>query len=146
MARAKPVCAIMASRLACGFVNSASVTTTASVVFSTDVAAAPPLMRMASISGVNDGGNPRPPYSPPISNGAAQNHGPSPTVMLPAALTTASAATRMPLRVAAGAPRRCRAEPALEIRGGGAETGADAAECEIGGGRGGRGIAELAVG
>src|ERR1700682_334152 len=93
----------MASRLACGFVNSASVTTTASVVFSTDVAAAPPLMRMVSMSGVNDGGSPRPPYSPSISNGAAQNHGPSPTVTLPTALTTASAATRTPPGVAADA-------------------------------------------
>src|SRR6266700_4073002 len=93
----------MASRLACGFVNSASVTTTASVVFSTDVAASPPLMRMLSISGVNDAGNPRPPYSPSISNGAAQNHGPSPTVTLPTALTTASAATRTPPGVAADA-------------------------------------------
>src|SRR5207247_739616 len=63
----------MASRLAWGFVSSASVTTTASVVFSTDVAAAPPLMRMLSMSGVNAGGNPRPPYSRSISNGAAQN-------------------------------------------------------------------------
>src|SRR6476661_481904 len=93
----------MASRLACGFVNSASVTTTASVVFSTDVAAAPPLMRMLSMSAVNDGGNPRPPYSLLISNGAAQNHGPSPTVTLPTALTTASAATRTPPCVAADA-------------------------------------------
>src|ERR1700680_368926 len=76
---------------------------TASVVFSTDVAAAPPLIRIASMSGVKDGGNPRPPYSPLISNGAAQNHGPSPTVTLPTALTTASAATRTPLGVAADA-------------------------------------------
>src|ERR1700722_19496215 len=103
MARANPVCAIMASRLAWGFVRAASVTTTASVVFSADVAAGPPLMRILSMSGVNDGGNPRPPYSPSISNGAAQNHGPSPTVTVPTALTTASAATRTPLGVTADA-------------------------------------------
>src|SRR5712671_1261256 len=93
----------MASRLAWGFVSTASVTTTASVVFSTAVAAAPPLRRIASMSGVNDGGSPRPPYSPPISNGAAQNQGPSPTVVLPTALTTASAATLTPPSVVAEA-------------------------------------------
>src|SRR6266851_6809188 len=93
----------MASRLAWGFVNIASVTTTASVVFSTPVAAGPPLMRIVSMSGANDGGTPRPPYSPLISNGAAQNHGPSPTVTLPTALTTASAATLTPSCVAADA-------------------------------------------
>ena len=58
------------------------------------------------MSGVNAGGNPRPPYSPPISNGAAQNHGPSPTVTLPTALTTASAATLTPPGVAADAEPR----------------------------------------
>ncbi len=89
--------------MAWGFVSSASVTTIASVVFSTDVAAAPPLIRMLSMSGVNDAGNPRPPYSPLISNGAAQNRGPSPIVTLPTALTTASAATRTPPGVAADA-------------------------------------------
>src|SRR5665647_2321111 len=127
MARANPVCAIIASRLAWGFVSSASVTTTASVVFSTDVAAAPPLIRIASMSVVKDGGNPRPPYSPPISNGAAQNHGPSPTVTLPTALTTASAATRTPpdvsadaepsppLRVAVVAPRPAPALPSAQL-------------------------------
>src|SRR6202046_2096217 len=93
----------MASRLACGLFNAASVTTTASVVFSTAVAAAPPLRRAVSMSGVNAGGNPRPPNSPPTSKGAAQNHGPSPTVTVPTALTTASAATRMPLGVTADA-------------------------------------------
>src|SRR5260370_40804335 len=103
MGREKLVCAIIASRLACGLVNSASVTTIASVVFSTDVAAAPPLMRMLSMSGVNDCGDPRPPYSPSRSNGAAQNHGPSPTVTLPTALTTASAATRTPPKGSADA-------------------------------------------
>src|SRR6266481_7785859 len=81
----------------------ASVTTTASVVFSAGVAAAPPLMRIVRMSGVNDGGHPRPPYSPSISNGAAQNHGPSPTVTVPTALTTASAATATPSCVAADA-------------------------------------------
>ena len=86
-----------------GLVSSASVTTTARVVFSTEVAAAPPLMRIASMSGVNAGGRPRPPYSAPVSNGAAQNHGPSPTVTLPTALPTASAATRTPPGVTADA-------------------------------------------
>src|SRR5271167_4112365 len=81
----------------------ASVTTTANVVFSTAVAAGPPLRRVVSMSGMNDGGNPRPPNSPSISNGAAQNHGPSPTVTVPAALTTASAATVTPSCVAAEA-------------------------------------------
>src|SRR5205823_14216179 len=93
----------MASRLAWGLVRTASVTTTASVVFSTGVAAAPPLRRIVSISGVNGEGSPRPPYSPPISNGDAQNHGPSPTVVLPTALTTATAPTRTPLSVIAEA-------------------------------------------
>src|SRR5258708_8971601 len=93
----------MASRLAWGFVNIASVTTTASVVFSTPVAAAPPLIRIVSMSGVNEGGDPRPPYSPSISNGAAQNHGPSPTVTVPTALTTAMAVTLTPSGVAADA-------------------------------------------
>ena len=60
-------------------------------------------MRIASMSAVNDGGDPRPPYSPSISNGAAQNHGPSPTVTVPTALTTASAATLMPSDVTADA-------------------------------------------
>ena len=83
-----------------------------------------PFIRIASMSGVNDAGSPRPPYSPSISNGAAQNHGPSPTVTLPTALTTAIAATLMPLCVCAdaepsppfrlpwsrrGPRRRCRA-------------------------------------
>src|ERR1700730_1618561 len=101
MARANPVCAIIASRLAWGLVRSASVTTTASVVFSTDVAAAPPLMRIVRMSGVNDGGNPRPPYSPSISNGDAQTHGPSPTVTRPPALPPAGAAPGTPLCVPA---------------------------------------------
>src|ERR1700761_239247 len=96
MARANPVCAIIARRLAWALVRMASVTTIASVVFSTGEAAAAPLRRIASISGVKEGGNPRPPYSPSTSNGAAQNHGPSPTVTLPMALTTASAATLTP--------------------------------------------------
>src|SRR5450432_16323 len=74
----------------------ASVATTTSVVFSLSVAAAPPFSRGASISGASAGGRPRPPYSPSTSNGAAQNHGPSPTVTLPTALTTANAATRTP--------------------------------------------------
>ncbi len=60
-------------------------------------------MRSSSISGVKAAGRPRPPYSPSISNGAAQNHGPSPTVTLPTALTTASAATVTPPGVIADA-------------------------------------------
>ena len=55
---------------------------------------------------MNDGGSPRPPNSPSSSNGAAQNHGPSPTVTLPTALTTASAATLTPPSVAADAEPR----------------------------------------
>ena len=88
MARANPVCAIIASRLAWALVSVASVTTTPIVVFSRALAAGPPLMRIASMSGVNLAGRPRPPNSPFSSNGAAQNHGPSPTVALPTALTT----------------------------------------------------------
>ncbi len=84
-------------------------------------------MRIASMSGVNAGGKPRPPYSPPISNGAAQNHGPSPTVTLPTALTTASAATftpscvtaeaepRPPLKFAVVAPRPAPALPSANV-------------------------------
>src|SRR6202000_830624 len=83
-------------RLAWDLVSTASVTTTASVVFSTAVAAGPPLRRDASLSGVEDAGNTRPPNSSFVSNGAAQNQGPSPTVTLPTALTTASAATLIP--------------------------------------------------
>ena len=41
---------------------------------------------------------------------------------------------------------RCRADPALEIRSGGAEPGADAAEREVRSGGGGCGITEVAVG
>src|SRR6476469_6206627 len=98
-----PVCAIIASRLACGLVNMASVTTTTSVVFSEDVASGAPLSRAFNMSAVNEGGKPRPPNSPSTSNGAAQNHGPSPTVTQPTALTTASAATLTPPAVAADA-------------------------------------------
>src|ERR1700736_2388990 len=98
-----PVCAIMASRLACALVNAASVTTSANVVVSADVAAAPPLRRIFSMSGVKDAGSPPPPNSPPISNGAAQNQGPSPTVTLPTALTTAIAASLTPRGVTAQA-------------------------------------------
>ena len=55
---------------------------------------------------VTDGGSPWPPNSLPTSNGAAQNHGPSPTVTLPTALTTASAATMTPPSVCAEAEPR----------------------------------------
>src|SRR5215468_2212982 len=98
-----PVCAIMASRFACGLVSAASVTITASVVFSDRAAATPFFTRNASCSGVNDDGHPCPPYSLPTSKGAAQNHGPSPVVTEPAALTTASAPTATPLAVIAEA-------------------------------------------
>src|ERR1700733_14048165 len=119
MARAKPVCAIMASRLACGLVSTASVTTTASVVFSTAEAAGPPWLRIFSMFSLNDGGNPRPPYSPSSSNGAAQNHGPSPTVTVPTALTTASAATLTPACVTTDAAPT----PPLKFGGGAAGAG-----------------------
>src|ERR1700754_4683307 len=81
----------------------ASVTTAAIVVFSAELATGPPFNRNASISEVKAGGIPRPPYSPPTSNGAAQNQGPSPTVTLPTALTTTIAATNAPLPVLAEA-------------------------------------------
>ena len=55
------------------------------------------------MSGVNEAGSPRPPNSLFSSNGAAQNHGPSPTVTLPTALTTASAPTVTPPSVCAEA-------------------------------------------
>src|SRR5690349_23601399 len=93
----------MASRLACGFVSAASVITTASVVLSAAVTSRPPLIRIASISGVKETGRPRPPNSASTSKGAAQNHGPLPTVTEPTALTTASAATATPSVVIAEA-------------------------------------------
>src|SRR5207302_9519045 len=61
----------------------------------------PPFSPLASISGATAWGRPHPPYPPPISNGAAQNHGPFPTVALPTALTTANAATMTPPGVSA---------------------------------------------
>ena len=87
-------------------------------------------------------GRPRPPNSASCSNGAAQNHGPPPITTEPAALTAASAPIVMPVR----RDRRCRADAALEVDGGGAEAGADAAERELGGGGCGRRIAEVAIG
>ena len=117
-------------------------TTTTSVVFSDGVAAAPPLSRAFSMSGVNEGGSPRPPNSLPISNGAAQNHGPSPTVTLPTRIDHRKRADRD----AAFGLRRSRAKAALEIGRGRAEAGADAAEREIGARRTRRGIAEIAIG
>ena len=87
-------------------VNFAVGSTTTSVVFSPEIGSGAPLSRAFSMSFVNDGGSPRPPYSPSISNGAAQNHGPSPTVTLPTALTTASAATMTPSSVCAEAEPR----------------------------------------
>src|SRR3954468_23622645 len=81
----------------------ASVTTIASVVFSAAFAAAAPFRRIDLISAVNDDGSPRPPYSSPISNGAAQNHGPSPIVVDRPAFPTASAPPGSPVPVVADA-------------------------------------------
>ena len=92
------------------------------------------------MSGVNDGGSPRPPYSSSISNGAAQNHGPSPTVTLPAALTTASAATLMPPCVAADAEPRPPFKLAV-VAPRPAPTLPSAKSCR----RGRRGVAEIAI-
>ncbi len=51
----------------------------------------------AKASGGGVAGEPKPPNSAPISNGAAQKCGPSPTVTRPSALTATSAATRRPV-------------------------------------------------
>ena len=88
-----------ATRLAWALVNIASVATTTSVVFS----GAPPLIRGTLSGGGKALGSPRPPNSPSTSNGAAQNHGPSPTRTLPTALTAASAPTMQPSAVGAAA-------------------------------------------
>src|SRR5580692_6607925 len=89
MARDRPDCAITASLLASALVKTTSVATTTSVVLARAVA----LVTGSSASGGKAWGRPRPPNSLPISNGAAQNHGPAPIVTLPTALTTASAPT-----------------------------------------------------
>src|ERR1700737_4937580 len=91
---------MMASRVACDLVSAASVATTTSVV----LARAPPLVRGSSAPGGMDEGKPRAPNSLPCSNGAAQNHGPSPTTTLPTALTAASAPTLAPSQTAAAEP------------------------------------------
>src|SRR5687768_16085115 len=101
MARASPVCAITAKRLAPAFVSTASVATTASVVLVRGL----PLVTGSNAPAGNDGGRPRPPNSPSRSNGAAQNQGPSPATTLPAALTAASAPTVKPLQRADAEPR-----------------------------------------
>src|SRR5438067_3891953 len=99
MARAIPVCAITASRQACGFVSAASVTTTAGVV----LWRADALVRGAwAVVGIRVG-KPKPPNSPASSTGAAQNQGPSPTTTLPVGLTATSAPTTWPLLVTADA-------------------------------------------
>jgi hypothetical protein len=81
---------------ACGLVSAASVATRATVV----AGGRPPLMRTSSASGGTLRGLPWPPNSAPTSHGAAQKCGPSPTVALPTALTTASAPTVKPWGVA----------------------------------------------
>src|ERR1700722_4703766 len=78
-----------ASLFASALVKATSVATTTSVVLARAVA----LVIGSSASGGNFCGRPRPPNSSPTSNGAAQNHGPRPTITLPTALTTASAPT-----------------------------------------------------
>src|SRR6185295_12429857 len=101
MARARPVWAITASRLASALVSTASVATTASVVLVRGLA----LVTESNPPAGSDGGRPRPPYSPSRSNGAAQNQGPSPVTTLPAALTAASAPTVNPSQTADAEPR-----------------------------------------
>src|SRR3981081_4785243 len=91
---------MMARRVACGGVSAASVATTPSVVLARIV----PLVRGSSAPGGMGEGKPRPPNSPPCSNGAAQNQGPSPTTALPTALTAASAPIVNPSHIADAAP------------------------------------------
>ena len=83
--------------------RTASVATTASVVF----CSARPLVREPSAPAGTGGGKPWPPNSASRSNGAAQNHGPLPTVTLPPALTATSAPIVM-LPTRAPRPSRCR--------------------------------------
>src|SRR5215471_20033738 len=91
---------MMASRLACDLDSAASVATTTSVV----LARAAPLVRGSRAPVGSGDGKPRPPNSLSCSNGAAQNHGPSATTMLPAAFATASAPTVNPSQVADAEP------------------------------------------
>src|SRR5438045_1594148 len=67
MARARPVCAMTARRLACALFNTASVATTTSVVLSRAL----PLVYGSSAAAENAGGSPRPPNSPSRSHGEA---------------------------------------------------------------------------
>ena len=63
-----------------------------------------PLARGSSAPAGGVGGNPRPPNSASRSNGAAQNHGPSPTTTLPTAFTAAIAPIVRPLSTADAEP------------------------------------------
>ena len=142
MARAIPVCAIIASRLACDFVSTASVTTTTSVVFSEGVASGPPLSRAlqhvrrersrqsASAEFVVQFERRRPePW--PVADGHAAD---------------GIDDRERPDHDAAVGLRGSGAEAALEIGGGRAEAGADAAQREIGARRTRCGVAEIAIG
>src|SRR5258705_11782204 len=86
--------------VACGRVSAASVATATNVVLARIV----PLVRGSSAPGGMGEGKPRPPNSPPCSNGAAQNQGPSPTTTLPTALTAASAPIVNPSHIAHAQP------------------------------------------
>src|SRR3954471_1860536 len=88
-----------ASSLVCALVSAASVATMAMVVFSPGR----PFEVGTSAAGGTVAGNPDPPNSQPISNGAAQKCGPWPTLALPQAFTAASAPTVWPSRVTAEA-------------------------------------------
>src|SRR6516165_5214374 len=99
MALERPDWAITASRFACILLNTASVATTTSVV----LWLADPLVTGLSACSEKLVGQPSPPNSPALSNGAAQNHGPSPIVTLPTALTAARAPTTCPSDVSAEA-------------------------------------------
>ena len=83
---------MIASRIACALVSTASVATRPIVV----LVPRPPFTRSA-VS--NDAGRPRPPNSPFRSNGAAQKCGPVPIVGAPTAFTATIAATVWPLRM-----------------------------------------------
>src|SRR5882757_3210801 len=96
-----PVLAITANRLAWALLRAASVTTTASVVLTWEVA----LVTGSRASAGIDGGKPLPPYSSSRSYAAAQNQGPPPTTALPAALTATRAPTVQPSHNADAEPR-----------------------------------------
>ncbi len=142
MARAMPVCAIIASRLACGFVSTASVTTTTSVVFSEVVAAGPPFEACPQH----------------IRRERGRLSAPAKFVILferrcpePWAVADGHAAHGVdhgerPDGDAAFGLRGSGAKPALEIGCRRAEPGADAAQREIAACRTGCGVAEIAIG